>query len=174
MKAWVGSQAPEVTVTKGLHLDRHRIVMSKLNKATVAAVTVPPGKSETIAWDDDIPGFGLRVRAGGSRVWIFRYRLGPKQRVMTFGSADVITAQIARETAVKLHAQVKLGLDPAGDKAKARVEAAAAACKANVIADKWLDFAERGIEPTCFLYRHYDARGLYVGMSAPATNRLRR
>jgi hypothetical protein len=27
---------------------------------------VPPGKSETIVFDDDIPGWGLRVLVGGS------------------------------------------------------------------------------------------------------------
>jgi len=35
------------------------------------------------------------------------------------------------------------------------------------ITDKWRSFTARGIEPTCFLYRHFDAKGdlLYVGMS---------
>jgi integrase len=95
----------------------------KLNKTAAAAVKVPQGKAEIVVWDDDIAGFGLRVRAGGARVWIFRYRLGHKQRVVTFGSAEVITAQQAREQAVRLHAQVKLGLDPAAGKIESQARA---------------------------------------------------
>ena len=76
-----------------------------------------------VVWDGDIAGFGLRARAGGSRIWIFRYRIGHKQRVMTFGSAAAMTAQQARERAVKLHAQVKLGLDPAAGKIESQVRA---------------------------------------------------
>jgi Arm DNA-binding domain len=59
----------------------------KLNKATAAQIKVPRGKNEAVVFDEDIPGFGLRVRVGGSRTWIFRYRVGQKQRVVSFGSA---------------------------------------------------------------------------------------
>ena len=63
------------------------------------------------------------MREGGSRTWVFRYRLGSKQRVMTFGSAEVMSAQQAREQAQRLHAQVKLGLDPAGGKIESQARA---------------------------------------------------
>ena len=95
----------------------------KLNKTAAAVVRVPKGKTDHIAWDEDVPGFGLRVREGGSRTWVFRYRLGSKQRVMTFGSAEVMSAQQAREQAQRLHAQVKLGLDPAGGKIESQARA---------------------------------------------------
>ena len=95
----------------------------KLNKATVAAVEVPRGEPERVVWDEDVAGFGLRARAGGSRTWIFRYRIGHKQRVMTFGSAAAMTPQQARDCAVKLHAQVKLGLDPAAGKIESQTRA---------------------------------------------------
>ena len=52
----------------------------KLTKVNISKVVVVPGKSETIAFDDDVPGFGLRVRAGGSATWIFQYQQGSKQR----------------------------------------------------------------------------------------------
>jgi hypothetical protein len=45
------------------------------------------GKSEAIFFDDDIPGFGLRVRAGGSRTFVFQYKLGAKHRRMALGAA---------------------------------------------------------------------------------------
>jgi integrase len=102
-----------------------RIIM-KLNQAAsqLPSTKLLKGKSEHIEWDDKIHGFGLRVREGGSRNWIFQYRQGGKQRRISFGSATTLTAQKAREQASKLHAQVKLGQDPAGQKVEARAKAA--------------------------------------------------
>jgi hypothetical protein len=48
----------------------------KLTDRTAAGLKVPQGKIESIYFDDEVPGFGLRLRAGGSRRWIFQYRLG--------------------------------------------------------------------------------------------------
>jgi integrase len=84
---------------------------------------LPPKKTEHIFWDSQIAGFGLRVRAGGSRNWIFQYRLGGKQRRISFGSATTVTADQARKKAATLHARVKLGQDPAGEKIEARARA---------------------------------------------------
>ena len=39
----------------------------KLTKDTVAALTLPPGKSDFIAWCSTMPGFGVRLR--GSTKW---------------------------------------------------------------------------------------------------------
>ena len=33
------------------------------------------GAKEAIFFDDDVPGFGIRLREGGSRTWIFQYRI---------------------------------------------------------------------------------------------------
>src|SRR6516165_10932653 len=96
----------------------------KLTKVNIAKVAVPSGKSEIIEFDDDVPGFGLRVRAGGSATWIFQYRQGNKQRRLSLGSAAAITAHNARERASELHARVRLGEDPAGQKIESRTRAA--------------------------------------------------
>src|SRR5262249_38680865 len=94
----------------------------RLTKINISKVVVPSGKSEIIEFDDDVPGFGLRVRAGGSAIWIFQYRQGSKQRRLSLGSAAAITAQNARERA-SLHARVRLGEDPAGQKIESRTRA---------------------------------------------------
>jgi integrase len=96
----------------------------KLTQRNIGTVTVPSGKSEHIEFDDDISGFGLRVRIGGSATFIFQYRLGDRQRRLSLGSASAIGAKDAREQASKLYARVKLGQDPAGEKAEARTKAA--------------------------------------------------
>jgi integrase len=83
---------------------------------------LPTGKADHIEFDDDITGFGLRLREGGSRTWIYQYRIGSKQRRMVLGSAKSVPLSLARETAGKLEAKVKLGGDPAMDKDTARRE----------------------------------------------------
>jgi hypothetical protein len=97
----------------------------KLTKDSIGKVVVPSGKTDIIQFDSEIPGFGLRVHAGGTAVWIFQYRIGKKlQRRMKLGSAKAISALDARKTASKLHARVILGEDVAGQKIEARTKAA--------------------------------------------------
>lgn len=48
----------------------------RLTKATLAKLTLSPGRAEMLVFDDMLPGFGLRIREGGKRTWIAQYRLG--------------------------------------------------------------------------------------------------
>ena len=95
----------------------------RLTDAAVAALKVPRGKSEILAFDDALPGFGIRIREGGSRTWIYQYKLGLKHRRITLGHVSALKPAAAREQAAKLHAQVRLGQDPAGIKAESRAHA---------------------------------------------------
>lgn len=95
----------------------------RLTKINISKVSVPYGKNEIIQFDDDVPGFGLRIRVGGSRSWIFQYRQGNKQRRLSLGAASAITVADARTRASQLHARVKLGQDPGGEKIENRVRA---------------------------------------------------
>jgi integrase len=94
----------------------------KLTKDSVAKLTLPPGKTEHVAWDDDISGFGVRARLH-SATYIFRYRHGARQPCVTIGSVSAISVQQARVAAAQLYARVRLGEDPAGERAEARVRA---------------------------------------------------
>src|SRR4029079_14016837 len=95
----------------------------KLTIKTLADLKLPAGKSDHIVFDDDITGFGIRLREGGSRTWIYQYRIGSKQRRMVLGSAKSVQLPLARENASKLEARVKLGGDPAMDKETAKRDA---------------------------------------------------
>ena len=81
----------------------------KFTTRDVASLKLPDGKSDAIYWDDDIAGFGLRIRAGGSRVWIYRYRVGRRQRSLVLGSATAVPLALARKNAGELEAKVRLG-----------------------------------------------------------------
>lgn len=91
----------------------------KLTKATIAKLDLQ-GKSELIAFDDALPGLGLRLREGGSRTWVYQYAIGSKQRRLTLGKLSALEPAKAREIASDLHARVRLGEDPAATKAESR------------------------------------------------------
>ena len=81
----------------------------KLTQKTITTLALPEGKTEAIVFDEDLPGFGLRLRGGGSRTWIFQYKIGNQHRRITLGSLAALTPARARETAADLHAAVRLG-----------------------------------------------------------------
>ena len=95
----------------------------KLTQKTIDALTLPEGKSDHIEWDTDLPGFGVRLRRGGSQRFIFQYKLGAQHRRIVLGSTTALTPARAREVAADLHAAVRLGRDPAGEKVESRAHA---------------------------------------------------
>jgi integrase len=94
----------------------------KLTTTSLRSLTLPSGKKDHIHWDDDIPGFGLRLREGGSASFVFQYQIGTKQRRMTLGNPSAVSIGNARKTTAELYARVKLGQDPAGEKASAKLK----------------------------------------------------
>jgi integrase len=98
----------------------------KLTKAAVAGLTLPAGCDEKTYWDNDIPLFGVRLRKGGSKGWVFWYRLGGRAsplRKIGLGATSAVSAAEARAEAARLYAKVRLGQDPAGEKAESIVRA---------------------------------------------------
>jgi len=59
---------------------------TRLTQKTIAALMLPEGKSENITFDDDLPGFGFRIRASGSRTWIVQFKIGGHHRRIALGS----------------------------------------------------------------------------------------
>jgi integrase len=58
-------------------------------RKTVDTVPCEAGKSQTIYWDADQPGLGLRVTAKGARAFIFESKLGRETIRMTIGPASM-------------------------------------------------------------------------------------
>jgi integrase len=88
----------------------------RLTAASVSALKLDTGVADKIVFDDDVPGFGIRVRASGARTWIFQYKVGGRTRRLVLGSASAVKPARAREIAGELHAKVRLGGDPAAEK----------------------------------------------------------
>jgi integrase len=76
-----------------------------------------PGKADQIFFDDEVAGFGLRLRAKGPSSWVFQYRNADgRTKRLRIGAADALTARQARKKAENIRAQVVLGNDPATEK----------------------------------------------------------
>ena len=110
---------------------------------------LPPGKSELIVFDDTLPGFGLRIRAGGKRTWITQYRVGSKQRRVTLGTVNNCDADLARKHAKDALARVQLGQDPQAERTAARAPKAREMTLGELI-DRYLPIADRGLKASTF------------------------
>jgi integrase len=96
----------------------------KLTAKVVNLLTLPPGKTDVIHFDDAMPGFGYRLRQSASgkllRSWVCQYRRAGTTRRLLLGSAEVVGAEAAREAAKKALGAVALGQDPQGERADRR------------------------------------------------------
>lgn len=85
--------------------------MPKLTKRIVDAAEIRA--TEYFIWDDDIPGFGLRVLPSKRKSYIVQYRAGRRSRRMSLGLSTVLTCEQARTRAIAIVAAAKNGEDPA-------------------------------------------------------------
>ena len=92
--------------------------MAKLSKAFIDKAEVV---REKIFWDDNLAGFGLRVKPSGLKTFVVQYRTqAGRSRRWTIGKHGVITHTQARKEAIKLLAQASSGADPVGDRERKR------------------------------------------------------
>ena len=71
----------------------------KLTKATISGLTLPTGKQDAIFFDEELRGFGLRVRSGGKRVWVVQFQVhGHQQRRVTIGRVELFSPEEARKS----------------------------------------------------------------------------
>ena len=95
----------------------------RLTAAEVRTLTLPPGMADYVFFDSELAGPGTAGRATGAKTWMIQYAIAGRTRRMVLGSTAVLDPGKARETAKDLLAQVRLGRDPAGEKAAARARA---------------------------------------------------
>jgi integrase len=96
----------------------------RFTRPSVSRLVLPPGKTEQIVFDESLPGFGIRIRAGGKRTWVAQYRVGRQQRRTTIGSVETVDLEDARRRAKEILAKVQLGGDPQTEKSESRSRAA--------------------------------------------------
>ncbi len=92
--------------------------MPKLTKRIIDATE--PQVTEFFLWDENIPGFGLRLMPSGRKSFVVQYRAGRRPRRMSLGPSTVLTCDQARTRAITIIAAVKNGEDPAAVRAANR------------------------------------------------------
>ena len=96
----------------------------RLTATTIRTLTLPEGVPDKTFFDQDIPGFGLRLRATGGRTWLVQYAVHGRTRRISLGAPSTLDPGRAREIAKDMLAQVRLGRDPASEKQRERARAA--------------------------------------------------
>jgi len=122
----------------------------KLDAKTVARLTLPDGNADVIYFDEDLAGFGLRLRASGDRVrrtWVAQYRARGRTRRVLIGAFEKLGALEARKAARQILAKVELGGDPQGEKAAERLKATHSL---RSVIDSYLDDVKPRLRPNSF------------------------
>ena len=123
----------------------------KLTQVNVTTILPEPGKFERRVFDDDLPGFGVRVRdrKKPKRTWIVQYRRKKDGKSVThkIGRHPQLSASAAREIARKELAQAELGVDLAKEK---QTERRRAAETFKTIAERFLKFKTSNVRPRSF------------------------
>lgn len=90
--------------------------MVKLTKRVVD--TAVAESKDYVLWDDELPGFGLRIFPTGKRSYLIQYRADGRSRRYTIGLHGVWTPETARREAKAQLGRVAQGDDPAEERAE--------------------------------------------------------
>ena len=96
---------------------------------------LPVAASDYVIWDNELAGFGLRVRPSGKRYWFVRVRQRGKHRRASLGCTEDVDALTARGEARKLLAEVAL------DGLPQRVGVKVAPVMSDYAEEFWTDYA---------------------------------
>jgi integrase len=107
-------------VTLGGFMARRQPRRVKLTDRTIRALPRPdPGRDQVEYWDQDLPGFGVRVGETGYRSYVALFRVRGRKRRLTIGSCARWPLAEARERARKALRAADDGDDPtAPDRAR--------------------------------------------------------
>ncbi len=89
--------------------------MAKLKRTTISRSTVEKleADKDTVFWDSELLGFGVRVYPTGRKVYVVQTRTGGENgKRVTVGRHGVITPEEARRRAALIVSRIKAGEDP--------------------------------------------------------------
>ncbi len=92
----------------------------RITKRSVDAIK--PDGTDTVYWDGELTGFGLRVRRSGRKVYVVQTRVDGKLRWFTIGAYGVVSTDEARAQALEILALAKKGIDPRDKDTSSRLQ----------------------------------------------------
>ena len=96
--------------------------MPRITKRIIDSLT-PNQDREIYVADEDLPGFGIRLRPSGAASYVIRYRnAAGESRRFTLGRVAVLPPDEARRMAQKYLAAVAGGADPVRARRQKRIE----------------------------------------------------
>jgi len=107
--------------------------VAKLTKRVVEAAE--PKSRDYVVWDDELPGFGLRVFVSGKRSYLIQYRSAGRSRRYTIGLHGVWTPELARKEARIQLGRVAQGDNPAEERSSTTRRSPSRSC-ANSISSR--------------------------------------
>ena len=119
----------------------------KLTATNVRTLTVPRGRTEAVFFDDDVAGFGVRVKPTGARSYVMCWKIAGEHRRITIGSITDIDFGKAKNRAKDIKADVRRGDDPAAEIKTAKLNAAQTF---EATAAKFLDTLRARYRPRAF------------------------
>ena len=78
------------------------------------------GKGQHVLWDDEVPGFGVRLYPTGKKAFVLSYRDNNRKSIMTIGSYSVLTLDQARKDARAKLVGLNNGVNPLQERQKER------------------------------------------------------
>ncbi len=112
--------------------------MAKLTTATISKRTVEAlaVEKDTVYWDPELSGFGVRTYPSGSKYYVVQTRAnGKAAKRVTVGRHGIVTAEEARRRAALIIARIKAGEEPLAEPPAAMAEGPTV----GEIARRWLE-----------------------------------
>lgn len=83
----------------------------KLTKARIEGLPLP-AKGQAFHWDDELPGFGVRVTNAGGKSYVVRGSINGNDKRVTIGSCKILSCDEARKRAMTAKLEMLDGLEP--------------------------------------------------------------
>ena len=102
---------------------RSNAVANRIPRITKRSVdAVKAGGTDTVYWDGELTGFGLRIRRSGRKSYVVQTRIAGKLCWFTIGPHGPLNPDQARARALEILASAKKGIDPRDADARREAE----------------------------------------------------
>jgi integrase len=146
--------------------------MAKLTE-TLAKRIKTPSSGNTISYDSEISGFGLRVTANGAKSFILNYRFNGQERRYTIGPFPEFSVQVAREKAFELRQSISNGVDPFTLRQTKQREATESEARLRTLRELAAEYLERHANVHKRPKSVHDDKAMLDGVILPQLGRIR-